>query len=1509
MASIQLDFSKIRIHNGSQDEGFEELVCQLAHLAPPEGATTFIRKDGAGGDAGIECYWTLEDGTEHGWQAKYFDRRMTASQWKQLDKSFISALQKHPKLTKFYVALPFDRTDSRKKSAKGNKVKSFDDKWNETVEKWQKLAAAKNRDIEIKYWGAHEITTYLSTDDPHYTGRALFWFNEPIIGTRQFKDLCQKSKLVLGERYTPEQNVELPIIKDFDGLGSNSEWWDRLKSIHRNIADRHERFVQEFTKTQPPPLSPEPLKALISESETLLSRLKESIKNRNISDRTDNLKNALKRIEEYDASFYDEYLKLDRNATHSSEKSTFRSFFNEWQSLKYFLNTTAYQIALKRSALLYGEAGIGKSHTLCDISEHRNESNLPTVFLLGQHYCGGNPIDLIKTELDLKSHRDGDVLGALDAAGEAARSKTLIIIDAINEGSSRENWKHNIRKFLVEVQQYQNISLLISCRTTYLRYILPDDFDSGLMVRVQHKGFRGFEHRAASIYLSGQGISKPSAPILAPEFSNPLFLKTCCKALKSRGETAFPKGLNGITRLFDFFVTSVEANIAKIKGYNPAEAIVRNTLLSFASELFPNHTEGFPMTQARGIINAFDPDPQRGENLFKILMDEGILAEDIVYSEHSSQPVIRFTYERFSDHFIADQILKGCTGADISQLFEKGGQINALLTENSFLRLQGIYEALAIAIAEHFKLEFIDLLPGEINISRWGLEDLFRNTVLWRSGTSITERTRELLNLCRSSLHEKPAIDILLQLSTEPNHPWNADMLHNSLKKRSMAERDYIWSTYIAISDYEEDEDQPESIVLTLIDWACLGDISETEAERIRLCATALMWFHTTPNRRVRDLTTKAIVRLLANHPAFVPSLIKEFSDINDPYLSERLYAVVLGVFCHIEDGRLQTKIADLVYETLFRGGEPPAHILLRDYARSILELALHRGVLPSSIAPDSFRPPYKSEWPIENPTEAELDELTGDQYRSSIRSSLMGFPGDFGNYTMSCVHDWSPTPLSEQSPKTGYELCYEFAEKHFSEIDKIRFLAISKPTRSRKDYDLQQIDFLEDITKAKLEDLRKLNQEFQKEREEFFTRITQNLSPEDKEYFRWLKGVDTRGAPAFSRKWAQRWVCKRAYRFGWTEKLFKSFEEVCSHRSSTSRATSHMERMGKKYQWIALHELLARLADNLHWIVNDYSEDEDRRYEGPWQLSKRDIDPTIWIRKKASPNSFYDTTPTWWQSFQFNLEKLNDYDAQEKFVWSEDNIPDFPSLFCAKEPGNGCEWLVLNGGWHENQKDDADKHAPRLDASFYIRTIIVRSEDVDAVKAHLIDPKNKREWMNTPEIGNETFYLEYPWHQTCGDSNWRSSKDSFRPLVPVDYLVPTSTFGLESKSRDHSIEESFSIHVPSLELIEGLGLKHKYGLFGSWQDPEGNTVFRDPSVDEKGPSFALVDRTAFESWLQQNNLAVFWLTYGEKQLWNSRNLKFHGKLDYRGTFFLEAGEPVGRVFFKKNLGRDNACQ
>ena len=188
----------------------------------------------------------------------------------------------------------------------------------------------------------------------------------------------------------------------------------------------------------------------------------------------------------------------------------------------------------------------------------------------------------------------------------------------------------------------------------------------------------------------------------------------------------------------------------------------------------------------------------------------------------------------------------------------------------------------------------------------------------------------------------------------------------------------------------------------------------------------------TTSNRFLRDRATKALVSLLTGRLECAGRLVTRFSDVDDPYVTERVYAVVYGVTMRSHDAEGVGKVASVVYENVFASGSPPAHIMLRDYARDVIERALY---LDSDIDIDDelIRPPFNSDWP-DIPSEDDLEVLTphwnrgawdgGDLEwsRNRIRESVMS--DDFARYvigTNSGTTNWLSLRLDEevwQSPE-----------------------------------------------------------------------------------------------------------------------------------------------------------------------------------------------------------------------------------------------------------------------------------------------------------------------------------------------------------------------------------------------------------------------------------------------------------------------------------------------------------
>jgi hypothetical protein len=1506
---MEINFSKIRTHDGSKNSGFEELICQLAHLQQPENGKKFIRKEGAGGDAGVECYWVLDDESEIGWQVKYFPDGMNSSRWQQIDESVSTALEKHPDLNHYIVSLPLDKADSRKKGRGGKQVVTVEDEWIKHIKKWGKQAQALGREIEFSYWGKHEICTFLTIDDPLYSGRVLYWFNEPFLGSEIFKNIAKRSQDSLGDRYTPKFHVELPIASSFDGLCLNASWWDFIKEKKSDLKEAGLDVISFLNKEKEAGnslLEFEKLNSLKEQHNKTIKELGSTVIYKDFHKRVHDISVSIETFSNLYSEIYKEvHGKIDWSERKGNSRNSLYKLSDVIEGLVSFMKQKKTASSQAKSMLLHGDAGIGKSHLLCDLSLHRIKENLPTLFLLGAQYPGGHPVKFIKEALDLQGYRNSQVLGAIDAAGEACGARTLIVIDAINEGKNREDWHDQITGFLSDLSQFQYIAVLFSCRNTYLNYILPESVDQSQLPRIEHFGFRGYEHRAAEKFLSQQGISKPSAPILAPEFTNPLFLKTCCSAIRQNKQSSFPKGLNSITSLFNFYIESIERIVARKKRYNPQENIIKTSLIDIASKLLPDSLEGIPKQDARSLINSRDPNPNIADSFFDILLDEGILSEDVSYKdEERGNLIIRFTYERFSDYFIAQELVDKIE--NIETAFSSEGVISGLLKDNNYYSVAGIFEALAIIIAERFSRELKDLLPDDIKIEKWQLDETFQNTVLWRSPSSFSDRTLEILNEIEGSSYNNPALDILLKISTEPNHPWNAELIHRNLVDKEIADRDHFWSIHVAYGNSSEEDDEHESIIRTIIEWSHSGEIETVEEERIRLCAVTLLWFLTTPNRRIRDRSTKSLVRILSAFPSLVKDLICDFSKVNDTYLTERLFSVAYGVVCNIENKDIIREIADTIYSLIFQDDKPTPHILVRDYARGIMEYALHVGVIPSEINPEKFRPPYKSDPELQNPSIEEIKKLDGDGFSSAIESSLMGFPGDFGNYTMGCVHNWSSTPISSPKIEKGLKLKEQFAtgiltgDVQNEYLEKIEGLKKDKTSPEELLKAIRGVDYDSEEYKQSLEDRRKQEKAFK-------DRVNEQLSKEQQEYFRWLSGVGDDRPAAFSRKWAQRWICMRAHDFGWKKELFDNFERMCSHGRGGGPSGGAMERVGKKYQWMAFHELLARLSDGYHWINRGYSDvPDDDVYEGPWQIHKRNIDPTIWARQCGEYRTYHNKQCTWWQPYKFPFPSENDLTAKTSFLWDENILPDFSDLLQRRLPVNNSNWIVLHGFWSENRKySDDDSNSPHLDGWFRINSILIHKGDYD-VLAKGIEAKSLCDphIVYAPSTQHEGFLGEYPWHTIYRHiSGWREPDEGFRDQIVVKHLIPYAKYEWEDGGSDYSLNSSLSFHMPAKELIHDMQLTRSTAQWGAWES-KGQLAFFDPSIEEYGPSYALIQTEILQKWLEDKNMEIVWLIGGEKQMFASGASQFFGRLVYSGLYKFENGKPVGNMWFEREEPR-----
>ena len=458
-----------------------------------------------------------------------------------------------------------------------------------------------------------------------------------------------------------------------------------------------------------------------------------------------------------------------------------------------------------------------------------------------------------------------------------------------------------------------------------------------------------------------------SHTLLQPEFRNPLFLKTICKGLHDKGETRIPRGFQGITAVFELYLESINSRLANGLDYDPRDNLVRAALHKISEVLLGTGNRWLPRARAVEVVNEILRSDGLSRSLYLGLVNEGVVVEERAWWDtHSPEEVVFVSYERFTDHIIADYLLR--SGPDkwrnlvLAAPWHKRVWRSAkaafhglmdFLTPKSrfpgkaglaFLQReepnlhQGLVEALCVIVPEQTCRELTRLVPKLLDSPTTG--NAFLKSIVWRRLESFSEETREVFSeLLQSEKIWDDPIDALLTISTVPDNPFNADFLDRRLRRDSMPERDSWWSIYL-----HRTRGMQRSID-RLVDWASgLEPCIEIEGSVVDLASTSLAWMLSTPNRPLRDRATKALVCLLTERSESTVRLVDRFADVDDLYVLERVYAAAYGVAMRSHDVALVGSLAAAVYKHVFASGNPPAHILLRDYARGIIERALYLG-------------------------------------------------------------------------------------------------------------------------------------------------------------------------------------------------------------------------------------------------------------------------------------------------------------------------------------------------------------------------------------------------------------------------------------------------------------------------------------------------------------------------------------------------------------------------------------
>lgn len=151
-----IDFGRIRVYDGAQTGGFEQLAVEMFARRNGVSRQLFL-VNGTGGDGGVEAYVKVSGSGEIGMQAKYL---LDEPKWPQIDRSVKRALQQHPELLEYHVYIPLDRTQGRLGETEGHV-----EQWNQYVDAWHALPNGAK--VEFVWQGRCEIELELKRPANH----------------------------------------------------------------------------------------------------------------------------------------------------------------------------------------------------------------------------------------------------------------------------------------------------------------------------------------------------------------------------------------------------------------------------------------------------------------------------------------------------------------------------------------------------------------------------------------------------------------------------------------------------------------------------------------------------------------------------------------------------------------------------------------------------------------------------------------------------------------------------------------------------------------------------------------------------------------------------------------------------------------------------------------------------------------------------------------------------------------------------------------------------------------------------------------------------------------------------------------------------------------------------------------------------------------------------------------------------------------------------------------------
>ena len=1289
-----------------------------------------------------------------------------------------------------------------------------------------------------------------------YPNLALYYFEQHSFDQLWFNMHTQDIVAKLGDRYNACFNVDTQpslavslFVHDSDAVGYLNKKKETLLNAVESLDWRYDGFA-EFKKElksavlRIPDITGEDITACLQWDDIIRKAIGQSLCEFESS--IEKLNNELEEL-----TSDDKKTEAHRRRNETYEILEKIKLFEKLCSIANSLKLTEREETLIQSSILIleGKAGVGKSHLLANETQKMLSCDQWALLLLGGDYFGTTPIpEQICSELGVKCSFN-EVLEILNTEGEKSNYIVPVFIDALNETWHNDLWKFYLPKLFNHIRDLRHLRLVISFRTEYREALIEA---TGLatpgVIQIEHSGFAEESFEATKRFLDYYNIPFTPVHMFNHAITNPLFLTLYCKTYQG-DDIDLPLLYDRLLSIANKNIHRAMRNALHNLGYDSSMDITTPVIMSLAEFIISTGKRQLSKQEICG-LGIWEENRITAPPFVQYLMRENILHSYV----HKEMEMIYFSYDQMNDYYCAKQIMSQCHSK--AELYEYMRNNVLCIQEEKVTAYQNIdlFTYVCALYADMYHEECIDIIDNiDDELDREYVLDAYIASFKWRN--SRNTNLAAFLHLCEKCSADFDLVwDMFVMNSLKKGSCFNADGLHAVLNKYSLNQRDNKWTTYINGMNCHS-----EHRLVQVIQMYSEGKgLAFTDSRQVELMLTLFGWILTSSNRWLRDTTSKAMVEILKQNFSMAERILRKFQAVNDPYVVQRMFGVVWGACVKNEhtDKAIFQSLANYVYEEIFSAKPVYPDILLRDYARLIVERYMYENPSDNNFKISVIRPPYASDPIPQMEDQGYLDKDYGKglwYLVHSMRFQESGWYGDFGRYV------------------------YEAALNDFDVDHSLVF-----------NYSM------------------------------FY--IINHL--------------------------------------GYKDELFGEYDAYLQSFNYDRHNSGKVERIGKKYQWIAMHHVLARIADHCTKKHQFSSDIEQQDYCGPWEPYVRDFDPSL-------SQHFMSTGDLPLFLNQANIEQditseteVPLLSAKDEFAW----LRKYPSFFDTQrqqmilKDSNDTVWVVLS-----RYADTRQSAQDKLQIWNWLYGYFVTNDQYTALMKYA----DKEIDLLTGDISNvpatyRIFCREYPWAQSCTDLrrytstplkiktgekqtilqkrpkfeflfiddlqeenslNVQETKD-MEPDAPV--IDNTSMYNLDISTTDETVltevdieddlgymisasvnivwegefdtskKETLSWYAPCAEIIDGLKLR--YGeCDGAFYDENGRLAAFDTSVT--GEKVGIVVRQdLLDKFLEERGLRLVWFVKAAKEI-HGRDNRIQRFTDWGGLWLYENDAATGRMY------------